>query len=83
MPERTLVHLPVRDEKLLALGVIGEAGGGRIQRRPRRRQLFLTCSTRHVAAPADWAVTNPSAAEKAIARHTPSQLPARLNPSLP
>ena len=37
-PERTLVHLPIRDEKLLALGVVGEASGGRTRRRPRRRR---------------------------------------------
>ena len=34
-------------------------------------ELFLTCSTRHVAAPADWAAASPSAAEKAMAAHTP------------
>jgi hypothetical protein len=46
-------------------------------------ELFLTCSTRHLAAPADWAAASPSAAEKAMAAHTRRRLPTRLrDPSL-
>ena len=38
LPERALVHLPIRDEKILALRIVGEARGGRARARPRRRR---------------------------------------------